>query len=431
MAWAIFTRGRRKRASPASSSRSRCSCPPPASCLPKRRRKLGFGTNTRQQVVNRMASFPVWTPGPCQLKLMVKTTRDGDYPRARQRGGHASPHLDVKEKPPGTPERRPGVLAVSGGERGLGEPEVTLALGTLGCHFTLLFLLSDHDNKGDRNLRGTRQVRIASWNVQWCRGLDGVVDPARIAAELRRIADPDIACLQEIASGFDRPAGEPRRRPARGTRPRAAGNTRRRSAGASTLPPRRRTRKRFGNMILSRLPLGRVRRHSLPWPAAPAEPSMPRIAIEAIVEAPFGPLRVAVHAPRVLPRGASRGASRPPARSFASSGSPSASARTRKGPSPQPSPASTIVCGDFNLPPDDPLHRADSRHRLHRCMGGAAPRRAAPAHVQAARARRRRVALLLRLRLRDARPRASPALDLASTRTTAPRITNHLYLSSA
>ncbi len=41
--------------------------------------KLGFGTNARQQVVNRMASFPVWAPGACHLKLMVKTTRDGDY----------------------------------------------------------------------------------------------------------------------------------------------------------------------------------------------------------------------------------------------------------------------------------------------------------------------------------------------------------------
>jgi hypothetical protein len=27
--------------------------------------KLGFAANARQQVVNRMASFPVWTPGAC------------------------------------------------------------------------------------------------------------------------------------------------------------------------------------------------------------------------------------------------------------------------------------------------------------------------------------------------------------------------------
>jgi hypothetical protein len=41
--------------------------------------KLSFGANTRQQVVNRMAGFPVWTPGPCQLRLMVKTARDTGF----------------------------------------------------------------------------------------------------------------------------------------------------------------------------------------------------------------------------------------------------------------------------------------------------------------------------------------------------------------
>src|SRR5258705_9534631 len=51
-------------------------------------------------------------------------------------------------------------------------------------------------------------------------------------------------------------------------------------------------RSRFGNLILSRLPVGRVLRHSLPWPAAPDVPSMPRVAAEAIVEAPFGALRI-------------------------------------------------------------------------------------------------------------------------------------------
>src|SRR5438067_669231 len=44
-------------------------------------------------------------------------------------------------------------------------------------------------------------MRLLSWNVQWCRGLDGVVDPARIAAEARRI-DPDVICLQELAANF-------------------------------------------------------------------------------------------------------------------------------------------------------------------------------------------------------------------------------------
>src|SRR5918911_383307 len=45
-------------------------------------------------------------------------------------------------------------------------------------------------------------VRLLTWNVQWCRGLDGTVDPARIVREARRLADPDVLCLQEINVGF-------------------------------------------------------------------------------------------------------------------------------------------------------------------------------------------------------------------------------------
>ncbi|MGE5615937.1 MAG: endonuclease/exonuclease/phosphatase family protein, partial [Bacillota bacterium] len=45
-------------------------------------------------------------------------------------------------------------------------------------------------------------MRLMTWNVQWCRGVDGRVDPARIAAEAKRIADPDVVCMQEIAQNF-------------------------------------------------------------------------------------------------------------------------------------------------------------------------------------------------------------------------------------
>src|SRR5260221_8417326 len=44
-------------------------------------------------------------------------------------------------------------------------------------------------------------MRVLCWNVQWCRGLDGVVDPARIAASARTY-DADVICLQEVASNF-------------------------------------------------------------------------------------------------------------------------------------------------------------------------------------------------------------------------------------
>src|SRR5258706_13474209 len=47
-----------------------------------------------------------------------------------------------------------------------------------------------------------RAMRLLSWNVQWCRGVDGRVDAARIAAEVRRLADPDIVSLQELAANL-------------------------------------------------------------------------------------------------------------------------------------------------------------------------------------------------------------------------------------
>src|SRR4030095_12980197 len=134
-------------------------------------------------------------------------------------------------------------------------------------------------------------MRIVTWNVQWCRGVDGRVDPARIAAELRRIADPDVACLQEIASGFrGLPGSQGEDQPALLSRELAQWEP---VVGwAVDVPDAGALRKRFGNMILSRLPLGRVLRHSLPWPASPGVPSMPRIAVEATVSSAFGPLRI-------------------------------------------------------------------------------------------------------------------------------------------
>ena len=46
---------------------------------------------------------------------------------------------------------------------------------------------------------------LITWNVQWCRGVDGRVDPARIVAEAKALADFDVLCLQEIADNFPHP----------------------------------------------------------------------------------------------------------------------------------------------------------------------------------------------------------------------------------
>lgn len=184
-------------------------------------------------------------------------------------------------------------------------------------------------------------MRLLTWNVQWCRGIDGVVDPGRIAAEARRLCDPDVACFQEVTSG-ELAAHFPAYQAfyVAGVDDAAEGGGRR----------------RFGNLLLSRLPVGRVRRHSLPWPPSPGAPSMPRVALEAVIEAPSGALRVttthleyysAEHRAAQVGRLRALHAEACGERLAVSDPGPLRSA---------PLPQSAIVCGDFNLPPEDPLH---------------------------------------------------------------------------
>ena len=52
-----------------------------------------------------------------------------------------------------------------------------------------------------------RQMKLVTWNVQWCRGVDGRVDPSRIARAACAFADFDVLCLQEVAVHFSGLAG--------------------------------------------------------------------------------------------------------------------------------------------------------------------------------------------------------------------------------
>ena len=80
MAWAIFTLWQKEKGESGEFESKSMFVSPAGELLAETpAAKLGFGTNTRQQVVNRMSSFPVGTPGACLLKLMVKTTRESDY----------------------------------------------------------------------------------------------------------------------------------------------------------------------------------------------------------------------------------------------------------------------------------------------------------------------------------------------------------------
>ena len=134
-------------------------------------------------------------------------------------------------------------------------------------------------------------MRLLSWNIQWGRGLDGVVDLARIARTIHGLGVFDLICLQEVACNFpglpgsggeDQMAllaeGLPGYTPV--------------YAPATDLPDGQGGRKLFGNALFSRLPVGQVFRHLLPWPSDPATPSMQRVLLEAVVTAPWGPVRV-------------------------------------------------------------------------------------------------------------------------------------------
>lgn len=201
-------------------------------------------------------------------------------------------------------------------------------------------------------------MRLVSWNLQWCRGMDGVVDPRRVAREVRALADADVCCFQEVAQGFETlagSAGEDQVAALAGEFPGYSAHF----AWGVDVPGGERARRRFGNLILSRLPVTRVLRHSLPWPAEADVPSMPRVAIEAVIAAPWGPLRVttthleyysrrqrAAQVERLLELNIE---------ALAHAAIPSG-ARSDEGPfRPQPRPAAGMLTGDFNMRPDDPL----------------------------------------------------------------------------
>ena len=128
---------------------------------------------------------------------------------------------------------------------------------------------------------------VLSWNIQAGLGVDGRVDLRRIGDVIAALADADVICLQEVecpdgaAPDADQFTAVPDLFPRHTA---IDGPCVQRGAGRGEY--------RFGNMLLSRLPVLSVFRHHLPWPAAPGVKHMPRQATEVTVETPAGPLRV-------------------------------------------------------------------------------------------------------------------------------------------
>lgn len=201
-------------------------------------------------------------------------------------------------------------------------------------------------------------MRLLSWNIQWGRGLDGRVDLARITDTILAMGDFDVICLQEVARNFPGlpgSAGEDQMALLAAGLPDHAPVY----AVATDLPDGRGGRKQFGNALFSRLPVGQVFRHPLAWPADASVPSMQRVLLEAVVSAPWGPVRVmtthleyyspAIRAAQVA---CIRGLH---AQACAHAQAPRQGKGEGGGPfEVLPRPASALICGDMNFPEESP-----------------------------------------------------------------------------
>lgn len=217
-------------------------------------------------------------------------------------------------------------------------------------------------------------MKLIQWNIQWCRGLDGEVDPRRIIESARSFADFDVLCLQEVAINFPALAGSLGEDQAVALSS-ALPDYEPVFAAAVDAPGEHGVRRRFGNMIFSRFPVRQVFRHALPWPADDDTPSMPRVALEAVIDTPLGALRViTTHLEyySASQRDAQIGRLRGLHAEACGHAHAKPSAAYKDGPfQPLARPVSAILCGDFNLPagPADPVYA-----RLQEPIGSGAPR---------------------------------------------------------
>lgn len=196
-------------------------------------------------------------------------------------------------------------------------------------------------------------MKLITWNIQWARGVDDKVDPRRIIDHARQMADFDVLCLQEVAANFPDLDGNDRTDQFALFSELLPGFTAIEAIGVD-VPDGAGGRKRFGNLILSRLPVAQALRHVLPWEAA-ATRNMPRVLVEAMIETPFGPIRVMTthleYSSPVLRAAQVEGIRQVHRMAAARQATP-----RLPGPhtyAPTPNAAGAILTGDFNMRPDD------------------------------------------------------------------------------
>lgn len=226
---------------------------------------------------------------------------------------------------------------------------------------------------------------ILTWNIQCGRGADGHVSLARQLKQGREMAEFDVLCLQEVTSGFSDLPGQPgadqwsELAEALGSEYTVIGGfALERHNGAHV--------QRFGNAIATRLPVHYIQRHALPCPPD-ATPCMPRMAIEAVVQAPFGVLRIVTTHLEYYSE-LQRVAQIDALRAIHTEGCARANQPATLGAEPEAGPfrplaqtKATIICGDFNCKADSmpkrlataPFAREPALHDAWEIAHGATP----------------------------------------------------------
>ncbi|RZL96013.1 MAG: endonuclease [Variovorax sp.] len=200
-------------------------------------------------------------------------------------------------------------------------------------------------------------MKLVTWNTQWCRGLDGIVSVQRIVDGARAMADFDVLCLQEIAQGYPEMPGSPGDQPAE---------------LAALLPGFQLffgaavdefgtdgRRRRFGNLIATRLPVAQVQHHALPWPADGGVRSMPRMCTVVTVRDPaLGAVRVMTthleYYSKLQRMAQARALRDLHIEACAQAAMPPLTDDSRSPFQTKPHTPHAILCGDFNLGPSEP-----------------------------------------------------------------------------
>jgi endonuclease/exonuclease/phosphatase family metal-dependent hydrolase len=202
-------------------------------------------------------------------------------------------------------------------------------------------------------------VKLVTWNIQWARGCDGRVDPARVVAAAREMADFDVLCLQEVACNFPGLRGSSGEDQYAIFGEMLPGYALIRGPAIQVSAPGGAWRQ-FGNALITRLPVLQVFRHLLPWPADASVPNMQRSAVEAVLETRSGPLRVTTtHLEYYSAKQRAAQVERLRELQAEAAGHANEPVRPEKQGSPfapAPRPASGVLTGDFNFRPEDPLH---------------------------------------------------------------------------